>query len=107
MKKTGIELINEERKRQLESEGYDSLNDSFYKNNELPKAAACYAAYNYLDKKEEMLDLDSYTVYDVPELFPFDKKHWKPSPNDRIKELSKAGALIAAEIDRIQAIEEI
>ena len=39
----------------------------------------------------------------MPDLFPksWDWTWWKPSPNDRIRELSKAGALIAAEIDRI------
>ncbi len=31
-------------------------------------------------------------------------KWWKPTPENRIKELAKAGALIAAEIDRIQNI---
>lgn len=30
------------------------------------------------------------------------EKWWKPSPGDRIRELEKAGALIAAEIDRLQ-----
>jgi len=27
--------------------------------------------------------------------------HWKPTPDDRVRELVKAGALIAAEIDRL------
>lgn len=31
---------------------------------------------------------------------------WKPSPENRVKELVKAGALIAAEIDRINARKE-
>ena len=30
---------------------------------------------------------------------------WKPTPDDRIRELAKAGALIAAEIDRLQRIQ--
>jgi hypothetical protein len=32
------------------------------------------------------------------------RNFWKPTPNDRIKELTKAGALIAAEIDRLLAL---
>ena len=35
----------------------------------------------------------------------WDDTWWKPTPDNRIKELIKAGALIAAEIDRLLAIE--
>jgi hypothetical protein len=31
---------------------------------------------------------------------------WKPTPSDRIRELTKAGALIAAEIDRLKRAEQ-
>ncbi|MEM5768085.1 MAG: hypothetical protein AAGU23_06610 [Bacillota bacterium] len=34
------------------------------------------------------------------------KEKRKPTPDDRIRELKKAGALIAAEIDRLQRKEE-
>ena len=34
-------------------------------------------------------------------IWPFDFKWLKRTPNDRIRELQKAGALIAAEIDRL------
>lgn len=37
-------------------------------------------------------------------MFPFSSVWWKPSPENRIKELAKAGALIAAEIDRLQRL---
>ena len=33
--------------------------------------------------------------------WPWDDEWWKPTPDDRIRELVKAGALIAAEIDRL------
>lgn len=33
--------------------------------------------------------------------WPWAKEFWKPDSTDRVKELAKAGALIAAEIDRI------
>ena len=36
-------------------------------------------------------------------IWPWNLIWWKPTPNDRIRELVKAGALIAAEIDRLQA----
>jgi len=32
---------------------------------------------------------------------PWNVVWWKPTPDDRIRELAKAGALIAAEIDRL------
>ena len=34
-------------------------------------------------------------------MWPWNGSYWKPTPDDRIKELTKAGALIAAEIDRL------
>jgi hypothetical protein len=36
-------------------------------------------------------------------LWPWDPKWWKPTPEDRIRELEKAGALIAAAIDSLLA----
>ena len=38
----------------------------------------------------------SYTTNETPE------EWWKPTPKNRVRELVKAGALIAAEIDRLQ-----
>jgi hypothetical protein len=38
----------------------------------------------------------------MAELWPWDESWWKPG--DRIRELAKAGALIAAEIDRLNRI---
>lgn len=41
--KTGIELIAEERQRQIEVEGWSLHRDSSYTQGELAKAAVCYA----------------------------------------------------------------
>lgn len=38
-------------------------------------------------------------------MWPFSQEWWKPTPDDRIRELAKAGALIAAEIDRLQRMQ--
>lgn len=86
--KTGIELIAEERQRQIEEEGWTLEHDKQWKHGELAEAAACYAS---------LLDRPST---DIEEVWPFDMTWWKPS-QDRIRELQKAGALIAAEIDRL------
>ena len=40
--KTGIEFISDERKRQIEVEGYDEEHDDRHYDNELAIAASCY-----------------------------------------------------------------
>ena len=97
--KTGIELIAEERQRQIEVEGWTKEHDAEHTNGSLALAAVCYAIpsesrrYSYCPLRKER----------VPDFWPWDKEWWKPCPENRIRELVKAGALIAAEIDRLQA----
>ena len=88
--KTGIELIAEERRRHIEKERWTPEHDSTHVNGELAIAGACYAIPSY-DTNE---DIQSKLQW------PFEKDSWKPS-GDRVRDLVKAGALIAAEIDRI------
>jgi len=61
-------------------------------------AAACYAIP--VDRLIRKTRADGQPG--VPTMWPWHQGWWKPSPNDRIRELVKAGALIAAEIDRLQ-----
>lgn len=91
--KTGAELITAERQRQIDVEGYTPAHDEKFTSGSLGAAAASYA-----------LPPDSYerTGMDIPLTWPWSGQYWKPSPGDRIRELAKAGALIAAEIDRLQ-----
>lgn len=97
--KTGIEFIAEERLRQIEVEGWTAEHDKQHKNGELALVAAYYA----MDEQQRFNELSTNdSPSDPPTSFPWDKKWWKPTPEDRIHELQKAGALIAAEIDRIQ-----
>ena len=96
MKKTGIELIAEERQRQIDTEGFTSEHDELYDQGELALAGACYALAE--DVRDE------YKYNSVPAFWPFGLSWWKPSPDNRVKELVKAGALIAAEIDRLNGI---
>ena len=101
--KTGIEIIADERKRQIEVEGFNTQHDMGLCENGLAYAAACYA---FAPKFKEKIKQG----YELPkEMWPewWLAKWWKPTPGDRIKELSKAGALIAAEIDKIQAEEKL
>ncbi len=92
--KTGIELIAEERQRQLDEEGYTFEHDIYeHYAEDLSVVASLYA----LPEKQRQ-----YRENGVPKNFPWEIESWKPTPNDRIRELQKAGALIAAEIDRIK-----
>ena len=99
---TGIELIDEERKRQIEVEGWTKEHDAEHTNEALALAAACYA----IPSVQRSYTYDPILKARIPEFWPWDIKWWKPSPEDRIKELVKAGALIAAEIDRLNARKE-
>ena len=103
---TGIELINKERQRQINEEGWSKLHDMQHVYGELANAAATYAM------EPECREALTRLVYDceldkIPPTWPWDAKWYKPTPNDRIRELVKAGALIAAEIDRLIAQKNI
>jgi hypothetical protein len=92
---TGIEIIAKERKRQIEEEGYTSENDDKEFYDDLSDAAAIYAM-NKGDRTLMIEDGDSI----INTIWPWDIKYYKPT-NNRIHELAKAGALIAAEIDKL------
>lgn len=93
MMKTGIELIAEERKRQIEKERWTPEHDAQHKDGSLARAAACYALAAVVNVRGRYFG-DKVS-------WPWDEKWWKPSKNP-IRNLEKAGALIAAEIDRLQ-----
>lgn len=92
----GIERIAAERKRQVEKEGWTPEHDDAHSKGELNAAAVAYAAAN-LDRIWGGEDAAFHSF------FPSDWQvaWWKPSA-DPIRNLEKAGALIAAEIDRLQ-----
>lgn len=95
---TGIDLIAAERKRQVEVEGWTPEHDDEHINGALARAAGCYSV-----PPDMRARLVKGTMGDVIDwMWPFNKDWWKPSPDDRIRELVKAGALIAAEIDRLK-----
>jgi hypothetical protein len=95
--KTGVELITEERQRQIEKEGWTADHDEQHCFGTLALAGACYAINHY----SEANHLSAYYHNWAYDHWPWDDKWWKPS-KDPIRDLTKAGALIAAEIDRLQ-----
>ena len=101
----GIQLIAAERKRQIAKEGWSAKHDDGHKGGELADAAATYAmtplTRNYARNATPGCGHETY-VSRRDEIWPWDEKWWKPSRRNRVLELVKAGALIAAEIDRLQ-----
>jgi hypothetical protein len=93
-----IKLIEQERNRQINQENFDASHDDQQTNGGLAIAAACYAIAE--DHRE------NYRDNSIPSFWPWQENAFKPSPDNRIKELTKAGALIAAEIDRLLRIEQ-
>ena len=102
--KTGIELIADERKRQFYEEGFGERHDAYNVPGNLALAGACYAlngATMCMHGRE--LSVEDYKKLSSPGYrWPFAEKWWKPT--NHIRDLVKAGALIAAEIDRMQRV---
>ncbi len=119
---TGAERITAERARQVSEEGYAPHHDARYMAHDLAWAAACYAAPSALFRLESN-QVGSFEFYDP---WPWGPEADRRRPCDegvggtrsglgldvvlssaphtfrqRIRELEKAGALIAAEIDRL------
>lgn len=82
-----------ERRRQIELEGWAAEHDDEHSENEMALAAACYA-----------MSAGGYAKGKVPPVWPWVKEWWKPSTARR--DLVKAGALILAEIERLDRMAE-
>ena len=92
---TGAAMIAKERYRQILEEGYDAAHDRYHKDNELAIAAACYAVNG----------IPGVSVYEYgdSDAFPFAAEYDRRRKHDRIRSLVIAGALLAAELDRLLA----
>lgn len=86
----GVELILGERVRQLAEKGYHVEHDAQHRDGSLAVAGGCYAIWGHYTELRP--------VY--PQFWPWEPADWKPS-TDRIEVMTRAGALIAAEIDRL------
>lgn len=109
----GSNLIAAERQRQIEQEGYGTEHDWGAARN-LTRAAVCYA----LPEDDRGIDLSFSSNQMGPNgavgtvtigiglwglFWPWKEQLWKPTYNDRERELVKAGALIAAAIDSLHS----
>jgi hypothetical protein len=108
--RTGVELIVSERQRQVEKEHWSAEHDDGHSGEELAWAAACYAAPGRIYFQSHHADGVCFA-----DPWPWDDSDDKRKthgsnfvdnlPADvggRVRMLVKAGALIAAEIDRLQ-----
>lgn len=92
----GIHLISTERERQKWDEGWTPEHDDEHDGGEMAAAAACYARHAVTGTWQ---DADGYRSAPPPADWPWAAEWWKPKNPQR--DLIRAGALIAAEIDRI------
>lgn len=93
MTSKGIELITLERRGQLREHKWDAEHDREHVNGELALAAICYAApvpVKVLSPTQEWVDP-----------WPWAPRWDKRAKHNRLTRLKIAGALIAAEIDRL------
>ena len=79
-----------ERRRQVEAEGWTPEHDDQHDTGQLARAAACYALVSGgMNPKAKTVSM----------AWPWHPSWWKPA--DRRRNLVKAGALILAEIERL------
>jgi hypothetical protein len=86
----GVQAIATERLRQVAVEGWSPEHDDEHIHGEIAAAAAAYTMVSDPDGAGDCAD----------EWWPWDSESWKPSV-DPLRNLARAGALIAAEYDRI------
>jgi hypothetical protein len=88
-------LIEVERRRQIEAEGWDTAHDDRHDNGELLRAGVLYM--NWDTEYAPSLREDG-----APTGWPWDARWWKP--RDRKRNLERAGALMLAEKERLGRI---
>ena len=102
---TGIGVISAERKRQIDDKGYTPEHDDEHEFGELGLAAALYALpYDVRQGEEPLIDQADFINLHIT-LETGCNFYLHPEP-DKFRRLAKAGALIAAEIDRLLRTDE-
>ena len=101
MKTSAIELITLERMRQIEQLGFDAAHDDMHKLGQISEAGACYAKVASAQTRGASAEEFTADMMISEGAWPWDEEWWKPSESP-IRNLVKAGALIVAEIERLQ-----
>lgn len=92
-------LIAEERQNQI-NQGFTPAHDDTHTDGEIAEAASCYAAFANINANQP--DKGVFLTVSRDYRWPWKPEDFKPDFRDRIGELVKAGALIVAEIERLQ-----
>ena len=103
---TVIDEIADERRRQIEVEGWTPEHDDLHYDGSLARAASCYASYAAAASSLGAgVRADVYQrATPAPSNWPWRGKWWKPK--DRRRDLIRAAALIVAEIERLDRAQE-
>jgi hypothetical protein len=96
-KDSGVARITDERLRQIKEEGWTPEQDDEHVRGQLAAAGTCYARHAAYQSRSFVPDY----INGVPTEWPWAAEWWKPSP-DPVRNLEKAGALMASEIDRLR-----
>lgn len=92
---SGVRAIADERQRQVDAEGYSAENDADYKAGELANAALAYVQVAAMDLAAG--GRSHVATRSPPACWPWHRLWWKP--RDARRDLVRAGALIAAQLD--------
>ena len=96
---TGVAAIADERQRQLQAEGFTREKDQQYRRGELAKAATAYVQLAAMDLEAGTRNHIAWC--EPAAVWPWAPEWWKPV--DARRDLVRAGALIAAQIDLIDS----
>jgi hypothetical protein len=97
----GVKLIAAERRRQIEELGFGVGRDNKYKRGQLAGAGTCYAEVAARQIGRPLRVQTAQAGWKpLNQMWLWSLEWWKPSA-DPLPNLVKAGALIAAEIDRL------
>jgi len=98
----GADLIAAERRRQIDAEGWTPEHDDRHVMGEMLMAATSYQSIAQASIVATALGSEFDAANQPPtSIWPWHPEWWKPS-DDPVRNLVRAGALIAAEIDRLQ-----
>jgi hypothetical protein len=97
---TGVKAIAAERERQLQAEGFTRDGDQQYRHGELARAATAYVQLAAMDLAAGGTR-DHIAWHGPAAVWPWAPEWWKPV--DARRDLVRAGALIAAQIDLIDS----
>lgn len=93
----GLAVVAAERRRQVDEEGWTPEHDDRHDAGELAGAGAAYA----LNAACLLHPFNGTPIEEPPKSWLLERSWWKPDSGDNpVRDLARAGALIAAEIDR-------